>query len=56
MPELRVTQRPEQVLNVSDAEALDLERMGLVVKTQATTDAGARRAAERQITTNTEES
>jgi hypothetical protein len=45
MPKLRTTIEPEKELEVSEAEALDLERLGLVLDTRATTDEGARRAA-----------
>lgn len=45
MPKLRTTNRPQDELDVSDAEALDLHRFGLVLDTKATTDEGVRRAA-----------
>lgn len=48
MPKIHTTLEPEKELDVSEAEALDLERMGLLVKTAATTPEGVRRAAERQ--------
>lgn len=48
MPTLRTTIEPEREITVPDEEALHLERLGLVVHTQATTDAGARRAAANQ--------
>lgn len=45
MPTLRTTNRPEDEIDVSEAEAEHLERLGLVLHTKATTDEGARRAA-----------
>lgn len=45
---IRTTLRPDKEIEVSEAEALDLERMGVVAKTNATTPEGARRAVERQ--------
>lgn len=47
MPKLRTTIRPEEELEVSEEEAADLRAMGLVLETKATTDEGARRAAEK---------
>ena len=47
MPKLRTTIRPEEELDVSEQEATDLHRLGLVLDTKATTPEGARRAAER---------
>lgn len=47
MPEIRSRIEPEKVLDVSEQEATDLRRLGLVLDTQATTPEGARRAAER---------
>lgn len=45
--------RPEQELEVGDAELTDLTRYGVVLDTKATTDEGARRAAERQSAAST---
>jgi len=45
MPKIRTTIRPEDEIDVSDAEAEHLDRLGVVLKTKATTDEGARRAA-----------
>lgn len=45
MPTLRTTNEPEKELEVSEAEALDLHRFGIVLETRATTEEGARRAA-----------
>lgn len=47
VPTLRTTNQPEKELEVSDAEAVHLGRLGLVLDTKATTDEGARRAAVR---------
>ena len=47
MPKLRTTFEPEKELDVSEQEALDLHRLGVVLDTKATTPEGARRAAER---------
>ena len=44
MPTLRTTFDGKEI-EVSDAEATDLERLGVVLDTKATTDEGARRAA-----------
>lgn len=48
MPKIRTTNEPGVERDVSDEEALDLQRLGLVLETRATTPEGARRAAERQ--------
>jgi len=45
MTKLRTTIEPQKELDVSDAEAVHLERLGLVLHTKATTDEGVRRAA-----------
>lgn len=58
---IRTTLRPERELDVDDAELTDLSRHGrsserpngLVLDTKATTDEGARRAAERQTAAST---
>ena len=47
MPKLRTTIEPEKELDVTEEEATDLRRLGLVLETKATTPEGARRAAER---------
>lgn len=46
---IRTTIQPDVELEVDDAELLDLQRLGLVLKTKASTDAGARKAAEKQV-------
>jgi len=43
---VRTTIRPEDELEVTPQEELDLERQGLLYKGNATTDEGARRAVE----------
>jgi hypothetical protein len=43
---VRYRQRPEETHDVSPAEKRQLERLGLLVETTATTPEGARRAAE----------
>jgi hypothetical protein len=45
---IRSSHRPEKELKVDDAELLDIERYGMRVNTTATTDEGARKAAEAQ--------
>lgn len=50
---IRTTLRPERELDVDDAELTDLDRYGVVLDTKATTDEGARRAAERQTAAST---
>lgn len=57
MPKIRTTIEPGKELDVSEQEAADLRHMGLELKTQATTDEGARRAAGRQsgATTDSQE-
>jgi hypothetical protein len=48
---LRTTINPTEEITVDDREALDLERMGLVLTgTRATTDEGLTAAAVRQVT------
>lgn len=54
MHTVRTTINPEVEVEVSDAEFTDLERWGLVVKSQATTPEGLRRAAAKQVAANTE--
>lgn len=49
MPKIRTTFRPEDELDVTEAEELDLRRLGVVLDTKATTDEGARRVAEKKI-------
>ena len=48
MHRIRTKIRPEKTITVDEAEFTDLTRHGLVLDTAATTDEGARRAAERQ--------
>lgn len=48
MPKVRTTIEPEKELDVTENELTDLRAMGLVLDTQAKTDEGARRAAERK--------
>ena len=48
MAKIRTTIQPEVELDVDDREYEDLDRQGLILHTQATTDEGARRAAESQ--------
>lgn len=55
MPKIRTTIRPDQELDVDDAEAADLDARGLVLKTTATTEQGLQKAAERQIAASTDE-
>lgn len=50
---IRTTHKPEEELEVDDAELTDLTRLGFVLDTKATTDEGARRAAERQSAAST---
>lgn len=45
---IRTKFRPDQEIEVSESEALDLKRMNVVYEGEATTDEGARRAVERQ--------
>lgn len=45
---IRTTVRPDEEVEISPEEALDLRRMGLVADTKATTAKGARRAVQRQ--------
>lgn len=52
---IRTTVQPDVELEVSDAELTDLTRFGLVLKTNATTPDGARKAAEKQVATIQEE-
>lgn len=54
MVKLRTTINPTEVLDVDDGEAADLKAMGLVLKSQATTDKGLISAAVRQVTGTTE--
>lgn len=54
MVKLRTTINPTEELDVSPAEATDLKAMGLVLKSQATTDKGLTSAAVRQVTGTTE--
>ncbi|NUR24992.1 MAG: hypothetical protein HOV83_03940 [Catenulispora sp.] len=49
MPKIRTT-FDGQELEVSEEEALDLTRMGVVLDTKAQTDEGARKAAEKSTT------
>lgn len=44
---IRTRMQPEVELDVDDAEYNDLRRQGLILDTKATTDEGARRAAEK---------
>ncbi|GAA3230683.1 hypothetical protein GCM10017691_23860 [Pseudonocardia petroleophila] len=46
---IRTTMQPANEITVSDAELLDLERQGLVLKSQATTVEGVQRAALKQV-------
>lgn len=46
---LRTTMRPTEELEVSPEEATDLQRMGLVLDTKATTEKGLIAAAQRQV-------
>lgn len=48
MPEIRTTFEPDKVITVDDREAAELESQGLIFHTKATTDEGARRAAEKK--------
>jgi hypothetical protein len=48
MNTIRTTMQPDVELEVDDRELTDLEAQGLVLHTKATTDEGARRAAENQ--------
>ncbi len=52
MPKLRTTINPLDEIEVSDAEATDLERLGLVLKTNATTETGLLNASGRQVAGN----
>lgn len=54
METIRVRQRPQDEHEVSEAEAKHLRRLGLVVETSATTEAGALRAAASKPNPNSE--
>lgn len=49
MQKVRITTNPEVEVEVSDAEFTDLERWGLVLKSNATTASGLQKAADRQV-------
>lgn len=48
VPKIRTTIRPTDELDVSEQEATDLGRLGLLLDTNATTEAGLLNAANRQ--------
>lgn len=63
MPKIRTTMRPDDEIEVSDAEYLDLRRQGLLVQdeddnpatpdeTPATSETGAARTTTRKVTNN----
>lgn len=53
MPKIRTTFRPDQEIDVSDHEHGELQALGVVLDTTATTDKGLQKAAERQVAANT---
>ncbi len=48
MPKVRTTIEPDKELEVTEEEKTDLGRLGVLLETNATTDAGRQRAAVRQ--------
>lgn len=51
---VRTLKRPDEELEVDDAELTDLRFQGLLLESNATTDEGLLRAAERQAAKNKE--